>query len=46
MEDTGSHGIMFIVCYQVLRHLSEHGTSSKGKHLLAKGHIAKLNELI
>jgi len=34
-----------IVCHQVLCHPSEHGTSSKGKHLLAKAHIAKLNEL-
>ena len=25
--------------------MSEHGTSSMGKHLHAKGHIAKLNEL-
>jgi len=36
---------MCIVCHQVLRHPSEHGTSSMGKHLLAKPHIAKLNEL-
>jgi len=38
-------GIICIVCHQVLRHPSEHGTSSIRKHLLAKGHIAKLNEL-
>jgi len=44
-EETGSPGIICIVCHQVLRHLSEHGTSSMGKHLLAKAHIAKLIEL-
>jgi hypothetical protein len=45
MEENGSHGIICIVCHQVLRHPSEHGTSSMGKHLLAKAHIAKLIEL-
>ena len=45
IEETGSPGIICIVCHQVLRHPSEHGTSSMGKHLLAKAHIAKLNEL-
>jgi hypothetical protein len=40
-EETGSPGIICIVCHQVLRHPSEHGTSSMGKHLLAKAHIAK-----
>jgi hypothetical protein len=45
IEETSSPGIICIVCYQVLRHPSEHGTSSMGKHLLAKAHIAKLNEL-
>jgi hypothetical protein len=45
MEENGSHGIIYIVYNQVLRHPSEHGTSSMGKHLLAKTHIAKLNEL-
>jgi len=45
IEETGSPGIRCIVCHQVLRHLSEHGTSTMGKHLLAKAHIAKLNEL-
>jgi len=44
-EETGSPGIICIVCHQVVRHPSEHGTSSMGKHLLAKGHIAKWNEL-
>jgi hypothetical protein len=45
IEETGNPGIICIVCHQVLRHPSEHGTSSMGKHLLANAHIAKLNEL-
>jgi hypothetical protein len=45
IEETSSLGIICIVCYQVLRHPSEHGTSPIGKHLLAKAHIAKLNKL-
>jgi len=45
IEGTGSPGIICIVCHQVLHHPSEHRTSSKGKHMLAKAHIAKLNEL-
>jgi len=45
IEVTGSPGIICIICHQVLRHPSEHGTSSLGKHLLAKAHIAKLNKL-
>jgi len=45
MEENGSPGIICILCHQVLRHPSEHGTSSMGKQLLAKAHIAKLNEL-
>jgi hypothetical protein len=45
IEETGSPGITCIVCHQVLRHPSEHGTSSMGKHLVAIAHIAKLNEL-
>jgi len=45
IEETGSPGIICIVCHKVFRHPSEHGTSSMGKHLLAKVHIAKLNEL-
>jgi len=44
-EETGSPGIICIICHQVLCHPSEHGTSSFGKHLLAKAHIAKLNKL-
>jgi len=45
IEGTGSPGIIGIVRHQVLRHLSEHGISSMGKHLLAKVHIPKLNQL-
>jgi len=45
IEVAGSPGIICIICHQVLRHPSEHGTSSMSKHLLAKAHIAKLNEL-
>jgi len=44
-EETGSPGIICIICHQVLRHPSEHGTSSMGKQMLAKAHIAKLNEI-
>jgi len=45
VEETGSPGIICIVCHQVLRHPSEHGTSSMVKHLLAKAYIRKLNKL-
>jgi hypothetical protein len=45
MEETGSPSIICIVCHQVLRHPSEHVTSSMGRHLLASVHIPKLNEL-
>jgi len=44
-EEAGRPGILCILPHQVLRHPSEHGTSSMGKHLLAKAHIAKLSEL-
>jgi len=40
-----STGITCIICHQVLRHPSEHGTSSMRKHLQGKALIAKLNEL-
>jgi len=43
IEETSRPGIICIVCHEVLRHPSEHGTSSMGNHLLAKAHIAKLN---
>jgi len=45
IEESGSPGIICIVCHQVLRHPTERGTSSMGKQLLAKAHFAKLNEL-
>ena len=45
IEETSSPGIIYIICHQVFRHPSDHMTSSMGKHLLAKAHIAKLNEL-
>jgi hypothetical protein len=36
---------MCIVCHHDLRHPSEHGTSTMGKHFLATAYMAKLNEL-
>jgi len=45
IEEIGSPGIICIVWHQVLHHPSEHGTSSMGKHFLAKTHIAKLHKL-
>jgi len=45
IEETVSPGIICIVCHQVLHHPLEHGTSTMGKHLQAKAHIAKLNVL-
>ena len=44
IEDTGSPGIINIISHQVLPHPSEHGTSSVWKHLLAKGHITRLDK--
>ena len=45
IEETGSPDFICIFYHQVPHHPSEHGTSSIGKHLLAKAHIAKSNEL-
>jgi hypothetical protein len=45
IEEICSLAIICIVCHQVLRHPSEHETSSMGKQMLAKAHITKLNEL-
>jgi len=45
IEETSSPGIICIVCHHILRHPSEHGASSMGKHSLATAHIAKLNEI-
>jgi len=36
LEESSSPGIICIICHRVLRHPAEHGTSSMGKHLLAK----------
>jgi len=44
IEKTRSRGSTCIVCHQVLRHPSEDGTSSIGKHMEAQVHMAKLNE--
>jgi len=45
IEETGSSGIICIICHQVLHHLSEHGSSSMGKYFLETAYITKLNEL-
>jgi hypothetical protein len=45
IESTGCPAMIRIVCHQVLRHPSEHETSSMGKHWLAKAQIAKLHKL-
>jgi hypothetical protein len=45
IEETGSAGIIYIICHQLLHHPSEDETSSMGKRLVANAHIAKLNEL-
>jgi len=45
IEETGSPGIICIMCHQVICHPSEHGTSSMEKQSLGNAHIAKLNEL-
>jgi hypothetical protein len=45
IEESGCPGIICIVGHQVLRHPSQHRTSSMGQHLRAKAHLAKLNEL-
>jgi hypothetical protein len=41
---SGSPETISIICHQVLRHPTEHGTSSMGKDLLAKAYIAKWNK--
>jgi hypothetical protein len=45
LEDNSCPGIICIVCHQVLRHPSEHGTSTMRNHLLANKQIAMLNQL-
>jgi hypothetical protein len=44
-EETGSPGIIGIICHQVLRHPSDYATSSMGTHWLGKAHIVKLHKL-
>jgi hypothetical protein len=44
IEATGTPGIICIMCYHVLLHPPDHGTSSMGKPLLAKAHITKKNK--
>jgi len=44
-EDISSPGIICILCHQVLRHPSEHGTRRMGNHILAKAHNAQLKKL-
>jgi len=43
VEKTGSPGIMCIIWHWVLRHPSDHGTSSIENHLLRNTHITKSN---
>jgi len=45
IEETGGPAIIYLVSPQVLRHPSEHETSSMGKHLHTTAHIAMSNEL-
>jgi len=45
IEDTGSPGIICIICLQVLCHPSDHGTSAMVKHQWAKAHITRWNKL-
>jgi hypothetical protein len=45
IDESHCLSIIHIVCHQLLRHASDHETSLMGKHLLAKAHIATLNEL-
>ena len=45
IEVTGIPGIIYIMCHPVLRHPSEHWTSSMGKYLLVKAHIAKIYKI-
>jgi hypothetical protein len=42
--ETGSPGIICVICQQVLHHPFEHGTSSMGKPLQAKAQIANVNK--
>jgi len=44
IEETGTPGIISIICHQMIRHPAEQWTGSMGKHLLVKADIAKLNK--
>lgn len=44
-EENSRPGIICIVCHPVVPYLSENGSSSMGRHLLANAHIAKSNKL-
>jgi hypothetical protein len=44
-KQASTHVIINFICHQVIHHPSIHGTGSMGKHLRAKAHIAKLNDL-
>jgi hypothetical protein len=47
IEETGNPGMICIICHEVpCNDPSEYWTSSMGKQLLAKAHIAQLNELM
>ena len=45
MEEAGSPWIICIICYQVLRHPSEHETRWMRKHLLARALVTKVKKL-
>jgi len=44
VDETGSTGIIRVICHQLLRYPSEHRTCLMRKHWLAKVHIANLNK--
>jgi len=45
IEETGSPGMICIICHPVRRHPSEHRTSSMEQYLLAKADITKVNQV-
>jgi hypothetical protein len=45
IKNTGSPGIIIIVCHQAPHHSSEHRNCSMGKHLLGKVQISRLNDI-
>jgi len=44
IQDTGCPRIICIICHEVYRHSTDHGTISIGKHLPVNAQIAKVNE--